>query len=78
MTPMTAYGGGKGWPSDRPIPEIIAAYKSFYKLNETTTDGGQYKAWLNLEVTAHRKVLEMRGVDVDDLDTRIYAEMTDD
>jgi hypothetical protein len=68
LTPSTAYQGGKGWPSDRPIDGIISAYKSFARLLATTADDGQHRKWLELEVAAHTMTLKMQGVDVADLD----------
>jgi hypothetical protein len=72
VTPETAYQGGKGWPSDRPVDEIIEAYKSFARLLGTASGDSiadkRHKQWLNLETSAHASILKMKGVDVADID----------
>ncbi len=58
------------WGSDLlPLESIVAAYKSFKKLQNVGVSGKKpsdrsYSKWLNLEVVAHAQVLKQRGVDV--------------
>ncbi len=77
LTPETAYQGGKGWPSDRPIEGIIEAYKSFSRLLATTTDEGPYRKWVELEVTAHRANLRMRGEDIEAIDKEVQIKLSE-
>ncbi len=68
ITPKNHYSEQTQWPSEKSFGDLILAYNSFWRIQRDTgpitkkssvTDK-QYVAWLNLEVSAHQKIIELR------------------